>query len=757
MATLDDLYPPTPDGIPAELTKPTLSYRLRVLLVLGCLFFFVLVYLCLTAGSAYLSYWCFEELLAPDQPTRVQPAPPSSGYGSPRRAQPAPRKDHNASPIWALAGGICSGLLCVFLLKGVFRITRGDPGVRLEVTEQDQPILFGFIRRLCQETGAPFPHQIFLVPDVNAAVAFHQSVLSLIFPTRKNLIIGLGLVNRLNLSEFKAVLAHEFGHFSQNSMRLGSYVYTANRVIVDVVYGRGKLDDFVAMLRRIDLRIAVFAWAFTAVLWTMRKGLELLFRGINFAHTALSRQMEYNADLVAVSVTGSDALVFALARLDLATDSLMQAWADLMTAADHNRFSRDLYFHQTRAVEYLRRRNNNPVLGEAPALPADPKQTVQVFKPEDVTVPRMWATHPTNHDREVNVKKRYCRSHLDERSAWELFSSPDGVREAMTRIIYATTSHTIPKELEAAEAVQEFIEAEHAETTYHPHYHGLYDDRYIRPGELSELLMRSTWMEFEDPAALKTAHAALHGEELNARMTAHKNRHEELGRLSRMSQGAVQLTGKDFEHRGQRFGLSHVPRLLKEVESEIEQDFQSMHVHDRQSFRLHYAMAVQLGEAERQELEERYRFHLAIQEMHTSLVAHSRHVNGMLASMSGRREVSQDQFQEAVAALRDAHNALSKNLANAAHLHLPALTNVTAGQPLTSLLRTEPLIRNLHHDIKTLDGQWIGTFMGQLQEVIQKLARVLFKSLGGLLALQERIAERWHAASLKEPEKPTPP
>jgi hypothetical protein len=322
----------------------------------------------------------------------------------------------------------------------------------------------------------------------------------------------------------------------------------------------------------------------------------------------------------------------------------------------------------------------------------------------------------------------------------------------MTRLLYGTTSRQIPESLEAPEAVQEFIEAEHAETTYHPRYHGLYDDRYIRPGDLGELLMRSTWAEYEDAAALKSAHAELYGDELNARMTAHKNRQEELGRLSRMAQGAVQLTGKDFEHRGQRFGLSHVPRLLKQVEGEIEQDFNTMHTHDQQSLRVHYAMAVQVGDAERQDLEERYRFHLAIQEMHTTLVAHSRYIESLLTAMSGRRQVSSDEFQQTLAALRDAHNTLAKTLANASQLCLPALKNVTAGQPLNTLLRTEPLIGNLHHDIKTLDGEWIGTFMGQLQEVMQKLARTLFKSLGGLLALQERIAERWHAALTQEAE-----
>src|SRR4029077_13874659 len=99
----------------------------------------------------------------------------------------------------------------------------------------------------------------------------------------------------------------------------------SNRGIGDVVYSRDALDNFIATIRNTDIRIAIFAWGFTGILWLTRKMLEGLFKLINFANSSLSRQMEYNADLVAVSVTGSDSLIFALARLDFAGETLGQA------------------------------------------------------------------------------------------------------------------------------------------------------------------------------------------------------------------------------------------------------------------------------------------------------------------------------------------------------------------------------------------------------------------------------------------------
>ena len=636
-------------------------------------------------------------------------------------------------------------MICLFMVKGFFKRSNRNPGLRVELTEENEPDLFAFIRKLCHDTRAPFPHRIYAMIEVNAAVAYHETILNLFMPGKKNLIIGLGLVNRLNLAEFKAVLAHEFGHFSQRSMKLGTYVYTSNRVIGDVVYGRDALDDFIGVLRNTDIRIAIFAWAFTGILWVTRKMLEGLFRVINFANSSLSRQMEYNADLVAVSVTGSDSLIFALARLDFAGDTLGQAWADLNAAADHGRYSRDLYFHQTHAVEFLKLRRGNPKLGEVPELPSDPTQTVEVFKPEDTSVPAMWATHPANYDREVNAKTRYIRSPLDDRPAWTLFRTADDIREQLTRKLYELNRKEKIGTLEDPAAIQAFIDAEHAETTYHPRYHGVYDDRYIKPGDLAELCMRSTWEDLADPDRLATAHDQLYSG-LKERMDVHKARHEETGKLGQIVHGGMALRGRDFEHRGNRHQLSEAKSLLKAVEDELDEDYKWMHLLDRAAFRVHYAMAVQLGPADRTILEDRYRFHLDIQSLYAQLRAHNTHVQQILAGISGQRQVHQDQFQAALGALRQAHETLDEQLATADELKMPALTNIEAGSPLGRLLLSEKLIRNLPAGTTTLEGQWIHRFLTQLGEVIDRTQRMLFKSLGGLLAHEEGIAARWAAA-----------
>ena len=353
----------------------------------------------------------------------------------------------------------------------------------------------------------------------------------------------------------------------------------------------------------------------------------------------------------------------------------------------------------------------------------------------------MWATHPANHDREVNAKIRYIRSPKDDRPAWALFRTAAELRETITRRLYEVNRKEKIGTFEDPEAVQAFIDAEHAETTYHPKYHGLYDNRYVKPGELADLCVQAP--EFEEASRLALAHSQLYNE-VKERMEAHKSRHEEAGKLAQLVHGGVQLRGRDFEHRGSRFQLAEARYLLKDVEAEIDRDYEWMHVLDRAVFHVHYAMAAQLGVGDLGALEERYRFHLALQALYSQLTVHNAHVQRILAEISGQRQVQQQQFQEVIASLRQAHTTLDEQLAVADEMILPALTNITAGARLGPYLLGDKLVKNIPSETTTLEGAWIQRFLSQMGEVIDRTQRMVFKSLGGLLAFEESLAERWH-------------
>src|SRR5699024_7168451 len=101
---------------------------------------------------------------------------------------------------------------------------------------------------------------------------------NLIFPSRKNLEIGLALVNTLTLGELRAVLAHEFGHFAQRSMAVGRWVYVAQQIASHLVTRRDILDDFLVGLANIDLRIRAGVAVVQLIIWSIRSLVEHLFQ-----------------------------------------------------------------------------------------------------------------------------------------------------------------------------------------------------------------------------------------------------------------------------------------------------------------------------------------------------------------------------------------------------------------------------------------------------------------------------------------------
>src|SRR5206468_1400945 len=110
---------------------------------------------------------------------------------------------------------------------------------------------------------------------------------------------------------------------------------------------------FVMRLSRVDLRIAWVGWLLGLIIWAIRSVIDTVFSLALRMQRALSREMEMHADLVAVSLTGSDAPIYALHRLRTADDAWDRTLAFAGGELGHKRLVRDLYAVQSRVVEIM--------------------------------------------------------------------------------------------------------------------------------------------------------------------------------------------------------------------------------------------------------------------------------------------------------------------------------------------------------------------------------------------------------------------
>jgi len=306
------LYPESPRDVPSNLTQAKSSYKRQAWLAMMGLSLFMLIYIALMCCFAYITF---------------------KGYSA---------FFNKSIGLFGLILPFCSMMLTLFMAKSLFAVRKTGEPPGIEVFPEQEPEMYAFLHELADEIGAPRPHRVFITPEVNAAVFYDLSLLNLLFPSKKNLIVGLGLVNVLNLGELKAVLAHEFGHFAQG---------------------------FVKGISRIDLRIAWIGWILSIIIWSLRSIMDTLFNIVIIAERALSREMEFNADLVAVSVTGSDALVNALYKLQAADHAYRTAMDVVHSEANNGKKLEDIFAAQAATIDEMRRVLDDKNYGTPPNKP----------------------------------------------------------------------------------------------------------------------------------------------------------------------------------------------------------------------------------------------------------------------------------------------------------------------------------------------------------------------------------------------------
>jgi Zn-dependent protease with chaperone function len=157
---------------------------------------------------------------------------------------------------------------------------------------------------------------------------------------------------------------------------------------------RDRLDRFLEALSGAGLQFAGIGWLLSLLVWSIRSLVDSLFRLVVLADRALSREMEFQADRVAVSLTGSDALIDALYRLQAADN----AWDRTLEFANQQLGkgfgTPDLYEIHARVLRKLRVIFDDPHYGIPTRAPEGGAAAHRIFRRGKVHVSRMWSTHP---------------------------------------------------------------------------------------------------------------------------------------------------------------------------------------------------------------------------------------------------------------------------------------------------------------------------------------------------------------------------
>jgi Zn-dependent protease with chaperone function len=722
MSTASSLYPPGPEVVPEDLTRVSGAFRQRATFLIILIIVFFVLYAGLMFLAGYL-LWLGITL-------------------------PVHRRDVAGGVILKILLIPTGLLLLVFLCRGFFRRSRTrNRSLGVEIFAEHHPKLTAFLQRLCDDVGAPMPHRIFVDFEVNAAAGYGDGAF---FSSNKNLYIGLGLVNSLNLTEFKAVLAHELAHISQRSLAVNSYGYVAIALAENMIIGRDPLDEWLERARMEENGLQVIVWP----LWGISQGLRYLFLGLFYGLflmlAALRRQMEFHADRVAVSVSGSDAIAHSLKRVTFGGMAMQRALEDLAYAAKRKQYTSDVFQQQDFAAQRLRKEAKDPSVFDPPPVSDDPRDFNTVFSPEDETDhPTMWADHPPDYQREDSAKEHYVRCPMDTRSPWLLFGNVEDLRLRVTHRMYRVIFR-IRKDIALSDAsdVRSHIEEEQYKAfEFDKRYHGVYDKRNINPGDL-EALMRDAGATAAEPEQLIQVQAQLYDETTRSHGERYNKLLEEVVFLCKVMEQreSGENEGREFKFRGKYYPGKRARKLLREVEAEIEEENKFLAGLDRRVFLVHYRMALALGPALVRELKQRYAFHLQVQRIWSTLEAERRRLGPVLALLESGGNMSENDFFALRDTLNDAHAALYSCVEAAKDLNLPALKGLPAGEQLNRLLLEGKLVDGWVGMDYYIRGKWLRKFLKQFNEIQDNANRIHFKSLGTLLTLQESIGGQFHGS-----------
>ena len=489
-------------------------------------------------------------------------------------------------------------LQSVFILLFLFSRHKTTVPYRTIITEKEQPVLFDFIHKLVKQTKAPSPKKVYLVPDVNAVVFHSPGIMGLFGEGDKNLVIGLGMVNSLNISEFKMVLAHEFGHFSQRSMKLVLHVYTINRIIYNILYENKGWRNAIIWLSNKGLLAALLSRLFVL----LAAGLHFLFRNIheliNRQYMRLSREMEFNADEVALSICGTDTAISAMRRAEMSNACFQQLLQRATTWARQQRFIRNIYEAHRMLIKYHAKRHSTPL--DHQQLPQYNDDHFGTMMKSQVQFRDQWASHPTQEERE----QRYLAANIPgvtmAQSAWTLFHDAERLQEQMSRQVYQVlTPEETPGHWSSAEDFIREIEAFHEQYAFPAQYNNYYDDRPfsdIPPGRLEP---------FSEEEQILYTLSTLYAKEHRQRIRRYFRDVQDAATLQAIISREIQVT--QFTYGDVQYRSHEALKILDKLQQQITRDSEWLEEHDLLALRYHYTFALRHALEAAFNLQEQYK------------------------------------------------------------------------------------------------------------------------------------------------------
>lgn len=362
----------------------------------------------------------------------------------------------------------------VFLVLFSFKREKENLEGLVEITEDEEPKLFELINEISKKASTSLPKKVYLAADVNMSVFYPSSLWSLFVPSRKYLIIGMGILNSLTIDELKATLGHEFGHFSQKNKSTSTSIYLINKIIYNFIYGNSKFDE---MIKNLAMKEHYMLYFFRLSVYTI-EGIKMLMAEIyglvNKNYLSLSRELEFHADQFGAQITSKESLENSLLKLELCNLSYLTTLQFYEQLLPQNKKSSNLYSDHTSITQFLAKYNSIEIKNELPDVKL---QDLKKLTKSKLIFINQWASHPSIEDRVIRLRSISDikqANNISFQRANVILSNPLERQIQFTEIIFSvavdTSSYLKISNEEFMRLYQEEIEKNSIPTIYNGYY-----------------------------------------------------------------------------------------------------------------------------------------------------------------------------------------------------------------------------------------------------------------------------------------------
>lgn len=474
--------------------------------------------------------------------------------------------------------------ILVFLFKFIFKQHKIDRSHLVEIFEEDEPEIFKFIEEIVDEVGTDFPKKIYLSSDVNASVFYDSSFWSMFLPIRKNLQLGLGLINTVSKQEFKAILAHEFGHFSQRSMKVGSYVYNINKVIYNMLYDNEDFGYWIDKWANANAFFSLFVRFAVNIIQGIQWILQKMYDFVNLSYMALSREMEFHADEIAANVAGSVPLKESLLRLDLAEYSYHSVFSFYGVKIEDNYKSKNVYEDQTFVMNFLGNENKLDFKNDLPQVSV---LELNKYNKSKLNIKDQWASHPSIEERVAaldNLNLIAPEYHAEPANV--LLKNKIELQEKFTLDLFSEIDPNHKTTCIKPEVFQNEFADHYSKNRFSKKYNGYYDSKNTVPFDVEKVNSYDNDETFE----------TLFGKEMVDSVYENISIENDKNVLIGIRDNVYKV--KSFDYDGEKYNYKEAQTLVENLEEEAKIKQEKLAAHDVNIYKFFYKKALKKGSAE---------------------------------------------------------------------------------------------------------------------------------------------------------------